>query len=491
MSAEMHSIAFDPARTMANLGVSPPDICADSRQMIRGAVFAAFPGARHDGRRFIPQAIRAGAVGVLWDGKEFEWRNEWRAPNYPVRDLRERLGDLADFVYHSPSAEMSVLGITGTNGKTTICHFAAQLLSAAGMRAAVLGTAGDGFPPDLRPSDLTTADAATMHKKLRDLRSAGADAVALEASSHGLSQGRLNGMRIRVGVFANLGRDHLDYHGDEQDYFRAKAKLFDSPGMELAVVNADDPRGVELSRRLADKMRIVSFGESRGDWRLRKFSTAAGGRAEFEVEFADGGQAASALPFPGRHNAMNFIAAALAAEGLGANRDAMMKSAPSLTLPPGRMQRVNVGGRPAAFVDYAHAPESLAAAIAAARELNPQALRLVFGCGGGRDTGKRAQMGAVARAADRVFVTDDNPRDEDPESVAAPVLKAAGQCAVRVADRRDAISRAVSDASDGDVILVAGKGHEQMQIFENGRAVPFCDAEVLRQALSMREGSRQ
>ena len=482
MTPEQLFSALSPSRP------PPAGICADSREARPGAVFAAFPGGRRDGRDFIPQAVRAGAAGIFWDPDNFQWNPEWDAPNAPVPDLRARLGELADFVYQSPSAEMPVVAVTGANGKTTICHFAAQLLSASGIRAGVMGTAGVGIPPDLRPAAMTTPDAASVHRHLREMRSAGARAAALEASSHGLSQGRLNGARIRAGVFANLGRDHLDYHGGMTDYFRAKAKLFDAPGMRLAVVNADDECGGVLIKELREKMRVVSFGEKSGERRVADFSPDGEGGARFAITDSRASEADTvSLSAPGRHNAMNFLAAALAAKEAGADWDALLKAAPDLALPDGRMLRANPGARPAVFVDYAHAPESLAAALAAARELNPDSLWLVFGCGGDRDRGKRKLMGEAARAADKIVVTDDNPRNENPEDIAAPALKALGGRGIRVADRRAAIFHAIQGAAKGDAVLIAGKGHEREQEFENGRKIPFCDAETARAALAARE----
>ena len=477
-----------PQAIFAALGPAPMGICADSREAGPGVAFAAFPGERRDGRDFIPDAVRGGAAGILWDPENFQWNPEWRAPNAAVPNLRERLGELADAAYNFPSAEMTVLAATGANGKTTICHFAAQLLTASGIRAGVLGTAGDGFPGALIPSALTTPDAATLHRKLRELRDAGADAAAVEASSHGLSQGRLNGARLRVGVFANLGRDHLDYHGGMTDYFRAKAKLFESPRMRTAVVNADDEHGAILIRELRGKggMQVVSFGEKQGDRRLTDFSPDGKGGADFVIADESGGGERVSLSAPGRHNALNFIAAILAADAAGADWQKSLEAAPALALPEGRTARINPGESPAAYVDYAHAPESLAAAIAAARELNPESLWLVFGCGGDRDSGKRRMMGEVSRAADHIVVTDDNPRNENPEDIAAPVMAAAGAKALRVADRRAAIFHAVSHANAGDAILVAGKGHEREQELAGGKKIPFCDADVVREALAAR-----
>ena len=482
---------FHPARVLAALTPPPAGLCADSRGVGPGVAFAAFPGARRDGRNFIADALAAGAAGVLWEPENFQWRPEWRAPNIAVPNLRARLGALADCVYESPSAEMPVVAVTGANGKTTICHFAAQLLSASGIRAGVLGTAGNGFPPnDLQPAAMTTPDAAELHKRLRELRNDGARAAALEASSHGLSQGRLNGARIRAGVFSNLGRDHLDYHGGRTDYFRAKAKLFDAPGMRLAVVNADDECGGILIRELRGKMRVVSFGEKNGERRVSDFAPkGGGGGAKFRItgSAGDGGDSVS-LSAPGRHNALNFLAALLAAEAAGADWESSLNAAPALALPEGRMARVNPGGGPAVYVDYAHAPEALSAALSAARESGADSLWAVFGCGGNRDIGKRKLMGEAARAADYAVITDDNPRDENPEDIAAPVLKAAGARGIRIADRRAAIFHAVSNAKEGDAIVVAGKGHEREQEFENGRRIPFCDSEVVREALAARRG---
>ena len=500
--------AFNPAEVLAALRPAPSGVCADSREAGPGVAFAAFPGAKQDGREFIPDALRAGAPAILWDPQNFRWNPEWDIPNIPVCNLRERLGALADFVYRSPSARLAVVAATGANGKTTICHFAAQLLDASGIRAGIMGTAGNGFAESLAPSRMTTPDAANLHRALREMERRGAKAAAIEASSHGLSQGRLNGARIRVGVFANLGRDHLDYHGGMEAYFRAKARLFDAPGMRAAVVNADDERGDILIRELRGRMRVISFGEKKGERRVTNFAPDGAGGARFTItnpESPDAGAAMDAvsLSAPGRHNAMNFLAAILAAGQAGADWRESLKAAPRLTLPAGRMFRANPGARPMAFVDYAHAPDSLAAAIAAAREMKPRALWLVFGCGGNRDAGKRKLMGEAAAAADFVVVTDDNPRDENPEDIAAPVLsalrapggrgKAAARAArvVRVADRRAAIFHAAKSAGEGDLILVAGKGHEREQELENGRRIPFDDAETVCEALRARSGGGQ
>ena len=484
---------------VAGLGLqSPPvGICADSRALVAGDAFAAFPGEVLDGRDFIPAAIRGGASGVFWEPDNFEWRSEWQAPNRPVANLRLRLGELADVVYDSPSAKMTVAAVTGANGKTTICHFIAQLLSAVGIPAGLMGTVGVGFPGALRPSAMTTPDAASVHATLRELANDGAKAAAVEASSHGLAQNRLGGARIRAGVFANIGRDHLDYHGDMQSYRAAKAKLFDAPGMRAAVVNADDEFGAVLIKKLQNNISVVSFGENNGDFRIANYAPDNDG-VKFKIvgpafNNAQDESSTVSLCAPGRHNALNFLAAALAARevvlesGNEWSWSEALKAAPGLTFPEGRMRRVNPGGRPVVFVDYAHAPEALAAALSAARESRPKMLRLVFGCGGNRDIGKRKLMGEVAaRMADAVVVTDDNPRDEDPESVAAPVLRVVGNKAERIADRRAAIFRAIESAGDDDAIVVAGKGHESEQEFKNGERIPFCDVQVATEALAAR-----
>ena len=477
--------AFSPAEIFSALPRAPAGLCADSREAAPGLAFAAFPGARRDGRDFIAEALRAGAAAILWEPQNFKWNPQWNAPNIPVADLRERLGALADFIYGSPSARMPVVAATGANGKTTICHFAAQLLNASGIRAGILGTAGSGFPESLTPARMTTPDSASVHRALREMQDAGAQAAAIEASSHGLSQGRLNGVRIRAAVFANLGRDHLDYHGGMESYFRAKARLFDAPEIRAAVVNADDEYGVVLIRELRDRMRVVSFGEKNGERRLANFVPDGRGGANFIItDSADSGADSVSLAAPGRHNAMNFLAAILAAKEAGADWRESLKAAPRLTLPEGRMRRANPGARPAALVDYAHAPDSLAAAIAAAREFKPDSLWLVFGCGGNRDAGKRKLMGEAASAADFVVVTDDNPRDENPEDIAAPVLQALrerGRTGIRIADRRDAIFHAMQNAGANGLVLVAGKGHEREQEIAGGRRIPFDDAKTIRE----------
>jgi UDP-N-acetylmuramoyl-L-alanyl-D-glutamate--2,6-diaminopimelate ligase len=428
-----------------------------------------------------------------------------------VPGLRRLLGELASRYYGRPSESMQVVGVTGTNGKTSTAFWIAQLLSHAGTRCAVLGTVGSGFPGEvLADSALTTPDAVALQRELLRLREGGARALAMEVSSIGLDQGRVDGMHFDVAVFTNLTRDHLDYHGTMQAYEEAKALLFDWPTLTTAVLNLDDPAGRRLLGRLRKRVgagapKIIGFtteaGEleagvtagvaqvlGAGDIRIGADGigfTLESGRSEHRIE----------VPLVGSFNVSNLLAAIGATVACGVELDAACRIAPLLVPPPGRMQRVRPGrsDEPLALVDYAHTPDAIEQALLA---LRPQAaarggrLWIVFGAGGDRDPGKRAPMGAAAgRYADRVVITSDNPRREDPAAIVAAVaagVPAAANVEVFV-DRAEAIAHAMAMADARDVVLIAGKGHEATQDI-GGVKRPFSDVEQARSALAARVG---
>ena len=456
---------FDVAALLARLRVAPRRVTSDSRAVEPGVAFAAFPGALHDGRAFIGDAIARGAPAVLWEAAGWTWDPKHEVPNLPVEDLRDRLGPIADFIYGSPSAELWMVGVTGTNGKTSCSQWIAHAFAAVGRRAAVIGTLGSGFPGALTPAAHTTPDAAVLQETLASLKRAGATVVAMEVSSIGLDQGRVNGTRFDVALFTNLTRDHLDYHGTMAAYGAAKAKLFDRPGLAVAVVNADDAFGDRIAGLArARGARVLGCGVNGGDITATAIAATADGMAlSVATPWGSGRFETRVVGTFNVSNLLGTLGVLLASEvPLAAALDAMATIQP----PPGRMQRLGGGSAPLVVIDYAHTPDALEKVLAALRPAVAAGGSLVclFGCGGDRDPGKRREMGRIAASlADRVVVTSDNPRSEDPTSIAM----------------------AIAAARAGDVVLLAGKGHEDYQE-AHGVRTPFSDAARAAAALARR-----
>jgi len=480
---------LDVAALLARLRARPRRITADSRQVEGGVAFAAYPGSARDGRAFIGDAIARGAAAVLWEPKDFEWSGEWKAPNAAVPHLKHAVGSIAYFLYGSPSRDLWMVGITGTNGKTSCAHWIAHALDACGRRAGIIGTLGNGLVGALAPAPNTTPDACVLHEILAQMRHAGAQAVTMEVSSHGLEQGRVNAVSFDVALFTNLSRDHLDYHGTLAAYGASKARLFAWPGLSTIVVNAEDPFGRNLIEDAHRRgQRHITYGLAGAD--ITATSLAMGrrglalslatpwGRGEVETQVVGAFNAANLLGVLGVLLASDVPLAA-AVDALGA-----------LVPPAGRMQRLGGGDAPLVVVDYAHTPDALDKALAVLRSAvrAGRELRVVFGCGGDRDRGKRPQMGRIAAAlADRVYVTNDNPRGEDPQAIAQAIvqgIRETGNRRYRVElDRGAAIRLALEDAQPGDVVLIAGKGHEPYQETAGVRR-PFSDLAAAREALS-------
>lgn len=471
---------FDAAAVLRQFGAPVRALFSDSRQTLPGGVFVAYPGLRGDGRKHIADALAAGAAGVLWEEEGFQWPRELSAPNAPITRLAERAGLLADAVYGAPSRRLFTAAITGTNGKTTAAFFAAQLLSQGGFPTGIIGTLGSGVcGEEMHALENTTPEAIVLHRLLRDFADGGARAAVMEASSHGIAQQRLAGVHLAVAALLNIQRDHLDYHGSLESYRRVKTQLLQSEGLQTAIVNADDEfAAAAVSSSSADEVR--TFGAHGEALRLRGIDVADGGQT-LDLD-GDEGKRQCFLPVRGRHNAYNFMAAALIARAAGVPWEAMRTDA--LTLPRGRLQRINPGGAPAVYVDYAHTPDALTAALSSFAERQGR-LWLVFGCGGARDTGKRREMGRTAASlADIAIITDDNPRDENPQKIRAEV--ASGGVYLReIAGRGAAIAAAIEESKDEDTILIAGKGHEEYQDIGGARR-PFSDAKTAEMLLLLR-----
>jgi UDP-N-acetylmuramoyl-L-alanyl-D-glutamate--2,6-diaminopimelate ligase len=482
------------------------DLTEDSRTVLPGSLFIARRGEKADGRAFVPAAVSAGAVAVLTDDPALA------VPAGVVRlvceDAAHASALLAERFYGDPTSTLGVVGVTGTNGKTTTTFLIHQLLNGAGVRCGLVGTVCIDDGSEVAEAQLTTPPAMELSRTFARMLECGCRAAAIEASSHALDQSRVAAVKFRVGVFTNLTQDHLDYHGTMEAYAAAKARLFEMlPPEGVAVVNGQDPWTARMLRDC--RARVVSCavrdrGEpERGDRSFQGASVRAEivsmgpWGMELNVE-SPWGAGALRLPLPGRHNAMNALQAAAAAHALGLEGDAIMRGLAGVAAPPGRLEPVSGADHPlAVYVDYAHTDDALERALAACRALLEPGGRLwcVFGCGGDRDQGKRPKMGLVAaRDSDEVIVTSDNPRTEQPGSIIDMILagvRSADRAKVRVhADREAAIHAAVAAAGPGDIVLIAGKGHETYQITPDGaggtRTRHFDDREVARVALSAR-----
>jgi len=468
-------------------GIEVTGLTADSRRVRPGTLFLALCGRTHDARNFIPQAVRNGAVAVLAEdagSDEVEG-----VPVIGVPGLSSRLGEIAAGFYGHPSQSLRVVAVTGTNGKTSTAQLLAHACEFLGRRAAVLGTLGNGLVGGIEPSTHTTLDAVQLQARLAEFRDAGAQVVAMEASSHGLEQGRLNATRIETAVFTNLTRDHLDYHGDMESYRDAKGLLFQWPTLKQAILNADDPASMHYRRLLGNQVRCWSYSQqpdSSADFVALSVAPSLQGLV-LQVRTPMGDREIRSRLL-GRFNVSNLLAVLAGLLALDIPLDAAVRALEAVQPVRGRMECWS-NGNMTAVVDYAHTPDALEKVLQTLREHVQGRLWCVFGCGGDRDSGKRALMGAIAaRLADRVVVTSDNPRSEEPDRIIADVLSGLGiEDKVRVqvcTDRRDAIAMAMKEAATGDLVLVAGKGHEDYQEVRGVRYA-FDDAEEVRRHLGL------
>ncbi|HET6756070.1 MAG TPA: UDP-N-acetylmuramoyl-L-alanyl-D-glutamate--2,6-diaminopimelate ligase [Burkholderiales bacterium] len=486
-SAIIEAAPFDPVQ-LKKLGRDISRLVLDSRTVQPGDTFVAYQGERHDGRHFIRAAVAAGAQSVLWDSLGWHWDATLLVPNLGIPSLRRHLGAIASHVLSHPSAKLWVIGVTGTNGKTSCSQWIASALNRLDKKCAVIGTLGAGFPGELVETRNTTPDALSLHTAMAQFVEAGSRTVTLEVSSHALIQDRVNAIEFDIAVLTNLTQDHLDYHGDMAGYRSAKAKLFDCPGLKFAVLNLDDSFGLELLRRLPRPgLNVLGYGFNAGSCAFlgRDLRQDEAGLT-FEVATPWGVAEINSVLL-GRFNACNLLAA-LAALTLSDIKLADAVSALHEVEPvPGRLQRIGGGGLPVVVIDYAHTPDALKNVLSTLRELAQGALICVFGCGGNRDRAKRPLMGEVASSlADRVFLTSDNPRSEDPLAIISEIAAGTtGQPEV-IAERRAAIERAIAEAQKDDIVLIAGKGHEAYQEVA-GVKLPFDDVKVAQAALALRK----
>lgn len=462
-------------------GMQLSDMTADSRQVTAGTVFCAYPGLRADGREYMAAAQQQGALLILYEAADFSPAAELTIPAIPVANLQFRVGELADLFFSRPSQQLQVFGVTGTNGKTTSCYLLAQAFSEMGLQAAIMGTIGNGQLNALQSASHTTADAISVHRQLAQFVAQGVTQVCMEVSSHALHQGRLAGVQFYATLFTNLSHDHLDYHGNLEQYAAAKKLLFTEFPAQLTISNVDDEIGAELAD-IAVAEFFAGFGAGGGvqseDVRASRTGLSfhvVGSGVDFPVT----------TPLIGLVNVPNVLMLVTTLLALSVEVEQIQSICAKLQAAPGRMELFSAPGHAQVVVDYAHTPDALQKALHSVREHCAGKLWCVVGCGGDRDRFKRPAMGRIAvQHADYLIVTNDNPRSENPEQIAADIVAELDAPYEIILDRAAAIGTVVRRAAEADWVLVAGKGHEATQTIGD-QVLPFSDRRQVQQALEV------
>jgi UDP-N-acetylmuramoyl-L-alanyl-D-glutamate--2,6-diaminopimelate ligase len=458
--------------------VEVSELAYDNRAVTPGALYFCVPGFTRDGHDFAPDAVARGAVALV-----VQRPLGLGVPEVQVEDVRRAMAPAAARFYGDPTADLQVAGVTGTNGKTTTAFLVRALLEAGDRQTGLLGTVTSVIGGIEHPVQRTTPEAIDLQRTFRTMLDAGDVACSMEVSSHALELHRADAIHFAVAIFTNISRDHLDFHPTMEDYFQAKRRLFVEARPRHTVINVDDTYGARLAAELDEPLTFALDQEA--TFQALEVRTGLAG-SQFTVDGPDGRIEVSS-PLRGRFNVYNLLGAFAAARALGVPLDAAATGIEAVDEVPGRFQPVDEGQDFAVLVDYAHTPDSLENVLRAARGLARGRVHVVFGAGGDRDRGKRPLMGEIAsRLADRVIVTSDNPRSEDPQAIIGEILAGIGPAHPDVehnVDRREAIGQAIAGAASGDVVVIAGKGHEQGQEFEGGRKLPFDDATVVREVL--------
>jgi UDP-N-acetylmuramoyl-L-alanyl-D-glutamate--2,6-diaminopimelate ligase len=492
----MHTLQTPPQAAQWLLEKVTGQLHIDSRQVKQGDGFFAYPGLTQDARQYVVQALSQGASACLVEAKnieQFPWmQNEIRVGIYT--DLKQACGPIADAYFESPSQNLQMLAVTGTNGKTSTAWWLSHALSRTGLRCAVVGTLGMGEAHQLHNTGMTTPDPLQLHAQLRQWVDDGVKACAIEASSIGLSEHRLTGTRLKIAIFTNFTQDHLDYHGNMDAYWQAKSSLFDWPNLQAAVINIDDSQGQALATRLK-----AAQGKALPDiWTISMHSSARLqaqsvqiGEYGLEFDVVEGDEVhPMTTDVVGEFNVLNLLGVLAAMRALGIALSQAVKACHKLPSIPGRMQSLSGSNKPCVVIDYAHTPDALMQALKALRPMataRKGQLHCIFGCGGDRDTSKRATMAKAAeKGADLLVLTSDNPRSEQPQHIIAQMMDGLVNPAQAIVciDRAEAIAQAIEKAKPQDVILIAGKGHENYQEIK-GLKIPFSDEKQALAALSL------
>lgn len=497
---ELLETLIEPAELDLLIDVQVHGLAQDSRYVESNYMFVAFAGQTTHGLFHAKEAVKRGASIILWDD-EFEEGaeiiNEVSSEVLCLQcpGLREKIGDIASRFYGQPTDDMYVVGITGTDGKTSISHFIAQCLDGIRARCGVLGTLGNGFIGQLGYTGLTTVGAVDVHRSFAELKAKGATRAVMEVSSHGLDQGRINGVKFDVVLFSNFSQDHLDYHETLEKYAEAKSKLFSMPGLRLAVINLDDAFGLELAEKCKKRFCVWGYSMQEDVSELLPYAdfivharnvetSSAGFRLKVHTPKGD---AVLNINLLGSFNISNVLATLCTLLVSNVQLDQAIARLATLKSIAGRMEVLAVKGKPVVIIDFAHTPKGLESACRAVKEHYSGKLWCVFGCGGDRDKGKRPAMAKVAEQfADKVVLTSDNPRHEDPQTIIDEILEGFENCALVdiVADRKHAITHAIEQAKEGEVVLIAGKGHERSQIVGDTH-IAFDDRQVASDCLGM------
>jgi UDP-N-acetylmuramoyl-L-alanyl-D-glutamate--2,6-diaminopimelate ligase len=470
-------------------------VTQDSRKVSPGNLFFAISGLHNDGRHFIPQVIANGAAAILYDtGDDFRAPSEWSGYTIPLigyPELNNIISSIAADFYQNPSRKMTLIGVTGTNGKTTISQMIAQALAAKGHKCAVVGTMGEGFLPELEPTGYTTPDPINLQKYLAECLEQGADSVSMEVSSHSLSQNRVSGVEFDIGIFSNLTRDHLDYHKTMKAYGAAKAKLFLFSSLKICIYNVDDEFGRELLKNHPSSAQCIAYSiDPQTNLAIslvhaKSIQPVAHG---FNVQLqTPWGQGTFHLPLLGRFNVSNALAVIAVLGALNTPFSECLALAEQFQPVDGRMQVFKKTGFPLVIVDYAHNPDALKQVLVNLRQHHHRELWCVFGCGGNRDRGKRSQMGAIAaKFSDHIILTNDTPRDESPERIIEEILEGIpkGTSLQIIKNRSTAIRQAIIQAVPGDIVLIAGRGHESEETI-SGQTFPLSDIDTVNAILNL------
>jgi UDP-N-acetylmuramoyl-L-alanyl-D-glutamate--2,6-diaminopimelate ligase len=464
-----------PGAPAAAGGLEITGLAYDNRSVTSGTLFFCVPGFTRDGHEFAPEAIERGAVALV-----VERPLSLGVPEIAVPSVRAAMAPAAAAFYGDPTRTLETVGVTGTNGKTTTAFLVHALLEADNRQTGLLGTVKSVIGGAERTVERTTPEAIDLQRTFREMLDAGDEACSMEVSSHALELHRADAIHFAAAIFTNLTLDHLDFHGTMEEYYAAKRRLFEPGRARHHVVNIDDPYGARLAGEVPTP---TTFAIDR-DATYRASNLQTGLTGSFFNANTPDGEIALRTSLPGRFNVYNVLGGFAAARALGVPLDTAARAIESAGAVPGRFEPVDAGQDFAVLVDYAHTPDSLENVLRAARQITEGRVHVVFGCGGDRDRGKRPLMGEIAvRLADRVIVTSDNPRSEEPEAIIDEILVGAGPGVEHDADRRSAIASAIADARRGDVVVIAGKGHEQGQEFAGGRKIPFDDVAVAREAL--------
>ncbi len=466
----------------AAAGVEIRSLAFDNRAVTPGALFFCVRGFTTDGHEFAADAVARGAAAVVVD----HHLDGIAVPQIRVDNVRAAMAGAAATFYGDPTATLQVTGVTGTNGKTTTAYLVRALLEAAGRQSGLLGTVKNVIARTEHEVKRTTAEAIELQLAFSDMLDGGDSDCVMEVSSHALQLARVDGVHFAAGIFTNLTQDHLDFHPTMEEYFQAKRKLFTELRPQHAIINADDSYGARLAADPAIRGKLTfALDDEAADYRATNVRNELDG-SSFTLT-APGGSYEVSSPLRGRFNVYNVLGALAAVNVLGVPIETALEAIRTAGQVPGRFETVDEGQDFAVVVDYAHTPDSLENVLAAARRLTDNRVHVVFGCGGDRDRTKRPMMGEIARRlADRVIVTSDNPRSEDPAAIIDEVLVGTGVDVEHEVDRRLAIAQAVNGAEAGDIVVIAGKGHEQGQEFGGGQKLPFDDVQVTREALRAR-----